>query len=42
MYISNMGNATKMRVKNLIAFIFENYNKQTGFTKKDSYYSLKK
>ena len=32
----------KMTVKDLRGFIFENYFKQTNFTKKVSYYLLKK
>ena len=31
-----------MMVKDLPEFIFENYCKQIGFTKKDSYYLYKK
>ena len=31
-----------MAVKDLKEFIFENYNKQIDFTKKDSYYLLTK
>ena len=32
----------EMTAKDLREFLFENYYKQTGFTKEDSYCSLKK
>ena len=31
-----------MKVKDVREFIFENYYKEIGFTKKDNYYLLKK
>ena len=41
MYIHNIENAIrKSSVKDLREFIFENYLKQIGFTKEDSYFSL--
>ena len=41
MHIRNIENAIrKSSVKDLREFIFENYFKQIGFTKEDSYFSL--
>ena len=41
MYIHNIENAIrKSSVKDLREFILENYLKQIGFTKEDSYFSL--
>ena len=42
MYILNIANAIKkMSVNELRGFIFENYYRQIGFSKENSYYSLK-
>ena len=42
MYILNIANAIKkMSVNELRDFIFENYYRQIGFSKENSYYSLK-
>ena len=42
MNILNVENVMKkMMVRDLKEFIFENYYKQIGFTKEDSYYLLK-
>ena len=38
MYIFNILSAIKKKLED---FIFENYYKQTGFTKERSYYSMK-
>lgn len=38
----NIGNVMKMKVKDLREFTFENYHKRIGFTKEDSYHSLKR
>ena len=41
MYILNIANAIKkMTVNKVRDFIFENYYKRIGFSKKSSYYSL--
>ena len=43
MCIQNIENAIRKRtVKDLREFTFENYFKQIGFTKEDSYFLLKK
>ena len=42
MYILNLENTIKMTVKDLRKFLFENFYKQIGFTKKNSYYLLGK
>ena len=42
MYILNIAGAiTKMSVNEIRDFIFENYYKQIGFSKENSYYSMK-
>ena len=43
MYILNIANAIKkMTIKELKDLIFENYYRQIGFTKENSYYSIKR
>ena len=43
MYILDIENVLlKMTAKDLKEFIFENYYKRIGFTKKDSYHSLRR
>ena len=43
MYNLNTARAIKkMSVNGIRDFIFENYYKQNGFSKKDSYYSMKR
>ena len=41
MYILNIRSVTKMTLKELKVFIFENYYRQNGFSKENSYYSMK-
>ena len=41
MYILNIRSVTKMTLKELKEFIFENYYRQNGFSKENSYYSMK-
>ena len=43
MYILNIANAIKkMTIKELKDLIFESYYRQIGFTKENSYYSIKR
>ena len=42
MYILNIENGIKTTSKDLRKFIFENYYKRIGFTKKDNHYYLRK
>ena len=42
MYILNIASVTKkMSINKIRDFIFENYYKQIGFSKENSYYSMK-
>ena len=42
MYIPNITRATKnISVREIRGFIFENYYKKVGFSKENSYYSMK-